>query len=604
MVFQESGECSPAPFKCLHLISDDIYQSLIGKSGCEDRCGESSRGVVDTGTSNHIENNYYAPDDGPQRGNPPAPPPPHPSDNDLEKTIHSPPPPPPPDPPTDPTPPDPGNPLPPSPDTISPPPISEELEDVNNKPENDSRDGRGKIRKDKTGIRRVPYKTRIKRRRKKKDSQNFPLSSYENTAGGANEEDPALSHPGVQETTQSPSVDPSPKKVAKGVTKPEAKREEKKLKIKDGQMRVMETTDMSSDDEVTETRVRSPSPQSLLPRPTLKMLPSRISLGKDKVKPTKSDDKPKLKKINPDPGWISLYDEMDEDLPVEEPAHESEMIDLTNERQIADFEFKRGERGMETSSQRGKGAGKKFIHVRKDLFQKRGEGGQPRKKAMSAPLLKRDNVKKLKVKPRLRVRGDLYDGGSARADINEENIHSRINVRDDIFKKKSSSSRDKNERNIHSRINVRRDLFKRKPESSIPSRMERAEIRSENAQHSPELDVSEGSRSVLDDSIEYIDVPDIPLFPPPINYNVKSEKDGKPKVRRGKLIAKRAGHGTKSVTLLGKRRSGLMGKKIPPKILKLSVGEKRKAGTVDVTDKKQKKKHQSFIKLWEISKME
>lgn len=40
--------------------------------------------------------------------------------------------------------------------------------------QNDSRDGRGKIRKDKTGIRRVPYKkTRIKRRRKKKDSQNF-----------------------------------------------------------------------------------------------------------------------------------------------------------------------------------------------------------------------------------------------------------------------------------------------------------------------------------------------------------------------------------------------------------------------------------------------
>ena len=632
MVFQEAGECSSLPFKCLHLISDDIYQNLIGRQGCEDKCGGNNREVTNTGATNNIENNYYGPDDGSQRGGHQPSPPPHPpspSDTDLEGTSHTLPPSDPPDPPPRPMPPYSENDQSPAsspPDDVPPPPSARGEGDPSNKPDDVARDVRRRIVGDKTGLRRAAYKARQKRRGRKKGERPLPPSqgvaedapirvpSPQGHPEGQESSHQQPSHPtqdasSVQQPHSPQPPRPQPhqprpafKKDRGKIDKPRDQKDEKKLKVKDSQMRVRTVADLSSDDdEPIVMKARSPSPQSTIPKPILKMMPSKIKVRKDEVKQVKSDDAPKLKKITPDPEWISLNDSMDEDLPEEGVVVDREMMDLTPDLRFTDFEFKRGGEGLETGPRKGKGIRQKLIRVRKDLFKKAGEMTQPRRKTETGAAVKKGAVKKPKIKPRIRVRNDLYEGGRVRSDNNERNIHNKINVRNDIFKKTSKSSGGRSEKNIYSRINVRRDLFKKKPEH--PG-MEEAEITPEVMDLAPETGEAEERTDPLDDSVEYIDLPEIPVFPPPINYNVKTERVEKPRVRRAKLVVKRTGHDVKSVSSLGKRKTNLMGKKIPPKMLKLNVGEKRKVGVTDKSDKKQKKNHQSFIKLWNISKME
>ena len=363
------------------------------------------------------------------------------------------------------------------------------------------------------------------------------------------------------------------------------------LKIKDKQMRERETVYLSSSEDegdiIMSTRSRSPSPQSLIPKPKFKMAPPKISIGGDTSKRGEPDDgKSKLKKIEPDlPGWISIYDGM------ERPAHtpaDVEMTDVTSKS--------RKDNVKKT---------KPTIRVRTDLLPP-----TPADVEMTDTKTKvrEDSVKR--PKSRIRVRKDLYPPADAEMiDISTESkgvdVESRekkekkitkvikkvkpnIKVRKDLYARRRGELA--NERNIHSRINVRTDIFKKRSNLDKEQPAEMDETPSHN---------------IHDDSVEYIDLDEIPIFPPPINYSVKKEDAGGVKKARPKLVAKRVGHhDIKSKSLLGKRKSILMGKKIPPKMKKLNVGEKRKAPNAADDKKKQKNSHQSFIKLWNITKME
>ena len=61
MAFQEAGACTQNPFKCLHIISSELYHSLIEKSeSCDDR--NSSTINTSSNSSPNIQNNFYPQD--------------------------------------------------------------------------------------------------------------------------------------------------------------------------------------------------------------------------------------------------------------------------------------------------------------------------------------------------------------------------------------------------------------------------------------------------------------------------------------------------------------------------------------------------------------
>ena len=655
MAFQEPSPCSPSPYKCLHLISDELFKSLIEKkdNSCGEKCGEGGDGV---GGKTHIENNYFggAGDNGDNPGGSYHPPSNHSPDNGTEAMVMPSPPNPPPD-------------VPPSnPDTnISPPPettptqtphsdiptetdASQDPINGGYKPTGKERRQSGKILSSKKKGRGSPYKQiqRIKDHGKvtpapppppSTDAAFTPMDEGASPPDGAAALPPphptprqslAISTP--QASAAQPQPVPSPATLPPPATtsKPKlssqpkyTKEVEEFLKIKDRQMREREAAYLSSsddeaDDVIMRPRSRSPSPQSLIPKPKFKMAAPKISIGGiDTKKPKSTDGKPKLKKIEPDgwEGWMNLYDGM------QRPAHQaadSDMIDLTGDETKkvvikkpkpervhhppADAEMVDVMPNPEAADIEMVGVGTKpkkvsvkkqkpDIRVRKDLHPEILEVVEvPTKSGKNNVKKERDKKPDLKKEDkRIGVRKDLYagkEGGVERS----RNIHSKINVRTDLYAGKESGV--ERSRNIHSKINVRTDIFKKTPNHDEGHSVETEEAPKHN---------------ILDDSVEWIDVDEIPIFPPPINYSVKREGGvARAKRPRAKLVAKRSGHDMKFKTLLGKRKSLLLGKKIPPKVAKLNAGEKRKVLSDESGEKKQKKKHQSFKKLWEISKME
>ena len=57
MAFQESGACSSVPYKCLHIISSELYNSLVDKTECFD--GNSNANNASSNTSANFQNNFY-----------------------------------------------------------------------------------------------------------------------------------------------------------------------------------------------------------------------------------------------------------------------------------------------------------------------------------------------------------------------------------------------------------------------------------------------------------------------------------------------------------------------------------------------------------------
>ena len=87
MAFQPTGPCSASPYKCLHVISSDLYKSLLSKNTtCEDKVTSSSNSS--SYSAPNIHNNFY-PSNGfdfkPDGGN-------HPDSPDLSPDTPPPPP--------------------------------------------------------------------------------------------------------------------------------------------------------------------------------------------------------------------------------------------------------------------------------------------------------------------------------------------------------------------------------------------------------------------------------------------------------------------------------------------------------------------------------
>lgn len=61
MAFQETGSCSTAPYKCLNIISSELYNSLIEKSKCcdHDDDGDSPTANASANSSPSFQNNFY-----------------------------------------------------------------------------------------------------------------------------------------------------------------------------------------------------------------------------------------------------------------------------------------------------------------------------------------------------------------------------------------------------------------------------------------------------------------------------------------------------------------------------------------------------------------
>lgn len=60
MVFQESGSCSSSPYKCLHVISSDLYKSMVSASKCEENSeSHSSISSSNAYSSPSVQNNFY-----------------------------------------------------------------------------------------------------------------------------------------------------------------------------------------------------------------------------------------------------------------------------------------------------------------------------------------------------------------------------------------------------------------------------------------------------------------------------------------------------------------------------------------------------------------
>ena len=607
MVFQEGTPCSSSPYKCLHLISDELFQSLIEKTdtSCANKCGGE---VVEAGSKTNIENNYYGGDNGVNPSGPYLPPHNQSSDNGSNDpaTMPSPPPPPPPKPPI---PPPSSNPeIDATPESMSKPPNSDlptdaaTIQDSINdayKLGKERRRSRKNVR-DKNRRRRDPYKA-IERIKK---GEKLPPISPPNPAPDVAMDDtpppadqkvisPSPSQPPPNHHPPPPPFAPKPPSTPPFKPKPPplpkfTKKEMEILKIKDKQMRERETVYLSSSDDeddvsIMTPRPRSPSPQTLIPKPKFKMMPSKISIDGDTSKKTK------LKKVEPDlPGWLSIYDGMDR--PAHLPEDKKKVKPTIWVRKDlyppADVEM------VDAETKPMKGDDKKVkpaIWVRRDLYPPADvEMNDLSTKSKEGDDEAREKVKKKAskvgvaiktVKPKIKVRKDLYTRGKEGL-VEEQNIHKPdINVRKDLYKRGEADLA--NERNIHSRINVRTDIFKK---SSNPDKVSTAENIHDD-----------------DDSVEWLSS----IFPSPIDYSVKRENVRGVNKARAKLVSKRPSHhDIKFKSLLGKRKSTLMGKKFPPKMKKLNVGEKRKSPNTTDDKKKQKNNHQSFIKLWQISKME
>ena len=58
MAYQESGACSSVPYKCLHIISSELYKSLIEKTECSED-GKSNVINSSSNSSPSFQNNFY-----------------------------------------------------------------------------------------------------------------------------------------------------------------------------------------------------------------------------------------------------------------------------------------------------------------------------------------------------------------------------------------------------------------------------------------------------------------------------------------------------------------------------------------------------------------
>ena len=91
MVFQESGSCSSSPYKCLYVISSDLYKSMVSASKCEENSDpHSSNSSSNAYSSPSIQNNFFPSNNfgpGSDGGNNYPPPP---SDNPPSNTNSSP----------------------------------------------------------------------------------------------------------------------------------------------------------------------------------------------------------------------------------------------------------------------------------------------------------------------------------------------------------------------------------------------------------------------------------------------------------------------------------------------------------------------------------
>ena len=58
MAYQESGACSSVPYKCLHIISSELYNSLIEKTECSED-GKSNVINTSSNSSPSFQNNFY-----------------------------------------------------------------------------------------------------------------------------------------------------------------------------------------------------------------------------------------------------------------------------------------------------------------------------------------------------------------------------------------------------------------------------------------------------------------------------------------------------------------------------------------------------------------
>ena len=52
MAFQETGSCSTAPYKCLNIISSELYNSLIEKSKCCDHDDDDGNSPTSNASAN------------------------------------------------------------------------------------------------------------------------------------------------------------------------------------------------------------------------------------------------------------------------------------------------------------------------------------------------------------------------------------------------------------------------------------------------------------------------------------------------------------------------------------------------------------------------
>ncbi len=325
--------------------------------------------------------------------------------------------------------------------------------------------------------------------------------------------------------------------------KTKVKKDERVIKVIDNKLRKAAPVEISSDEEMENLPSRPPSPGYT---PKFKMASPKLS---DPAMPVE---------------WITLSGDEEEVAMETNPWDEG----------VEGNKFKKDEKNIphQPRIRVRKDLGR--ISVRKDLYKDLSKPSSPPSMETSSQdegvemNKSRKDEKNIPHQPKIQVRKDL----------------GKIRVRKDLGK-----------------ISVRKDLYKDlSTPSSIPSIRVGEETTTE-AHNAMEEGNEEVSRSLVDGEIEYINLPEVPVFPPPINYNIKPEKKDKPKVRRVKLVAKRSNHPANSKSLLGKRRSSLLGKKIPPKIRKLNVGEKRKRDGGE--DGKRKTKLNNKIKLWEVSKM-
>lgn len=154
------------------------------------------------------------------------------------------------------------------------------------------------------------------------------------------------------------------------------------------------------------------------------------------------------------------------------------------------------------------------------------------------------------------------------------------------FKRSLYRREAKNERNILSRI-IHVEIFKKGNKSSIPSRMERAEIRSENAQHSPWVGCEWRQQECLRWFKHEYWRSRHTFLSHPHYYNVKWEGWGSLSAKR-QAYCEEPDMGPISDPAR-ETQEWTHGEEDTSKIWSSAWGEEESIGTVDVTDKKQKK---------------